>query len=122
MTDVRRINAIWYEMLLAPGYWADVGDADKLQRLVLFASTEGGDWFFWDTTDVRDARKHEYGTYYHSRNNMDGKVVLVAPSFKAFVLETALATNYPFSDEKRVFELEHWPGWPAKPITRQKPK
>jgi hypothetical protein len=110
------------EMLLAPGYWADSCDPDKLRRLVLFASTEGCDWFFWDTSDVRDAKKHEYGIYYHSRGNLDGEVVLMAPSFKAFVLEVALAPNYPLSNHAREVEMEHWPAWPAKPTKRRKPK
>jgi hypothetical protein len=42
------------EMLEDPeGYWASSVTLEVLRRLLLFASTEGGDWFFWDTADVR---------------------------------------------------------------------
>lgn len=37
------------EMVADPeGYWATTVSEDTLRRMAIFASTEGGDWFFWD--------------------------------------------------------------------------
>jgi hypothetical protein len=110
------------EMIHDPdGYWATSCDPDKLQRLVLFASTEGGDWFFWDTTDVRNPGRHEYGVYGHAHGNSNARVELVAPSFKAFVTQLCLGPVYPFSNnERREVEWVHDPAWPSKPRKRAK--
>jgi hypothetical protein len=110
------------EMISDPeGYWASSCDPDKLRRLVLFGSTEGGDWFFWDTADVRNPKQHEYGVYGHAHGNSNAKVELVAPSFKAFVTEVCLAPVYPFSNnERREVECIHYPAWPSKPRKRAK--
>lgn len=110
------------EMIHDPnGYWATSCDPDKLRRLVLFASTEGGDWFFWDTTDVRNASQREYGIYGHAHQNHGAKVELVAPSFKAFVTQLCLGPVYPFSNnERREVQWVHCPAWPSKPRKRTK--
>jgi SMI1-KNR4 cell-wall len=110
------------EMIQDPeGYWATSCDPDKLERLVLFASTEGGDWFFWDTADVRSASRREYGIYGHAHENSGAKVALIAPSFKAFVMDVCLAPVYPFSNnERREVQWSHYPAWPSKPGKRDK--
>jgi hypothetical protein len=104
----------------AEGYWATTCDPEKLKRLVLFASTEGGDWFFWDTGDIRNATQREYGVYGHSRSTSDAKVDLIAPSFKAFVTQVCLGPLYPFSNERRDVEWVHYPAWPNKTRKRGK--
>ena len=103
------------EMLHKPdGYWSSSVSPEVLRRLVLFASTEGGDWFFWDTADVRNAAQHEYGIYGHAHQNNGGEVELVATDFKAFVTEIGLGNLYPFSSEQRVPGWNYWPAWPCK--------
>ncbi len=103
------------EMVLDPdGFWATSCDPDLLRRLVLFASTEGGDWFFWDTADVRDAERHEYGVYGHPHGSSSARVRLVAPSFESFITEVCLGPTYPFSTERREVEWVHRPAWPSK--------
>jgi hypothetical protein len=109
------------EMLEDPdGYWASSVSADVLRRLVLIASTEGGDWFFLDTADVRSKAGHEYAVCGHSHGNRGGKVELIPPSFKAFVTDVVLANRYPFSDEEREPESSFWPAWPSKKRKRGK--
>ena len=103
------------------GYWATTCDPNRLQQLVLFASTEGCDWFFWDTADVRNVRGREYGIYGHSRGNSDAKVELVAPSFKAFITQVCLASVYPFSShEREEVPWSYYPAWPSQPRKRVK--
>jgi hypothetical protein len=103
------------EMLEDPdGYWASSVSPEVLRRLALVASTEGGDWFFWDTADVRNAARREYGIYGHAHGNSGGKVELIAPSFKAFVTEVGLGERYPFSDNEREPEWSYQPAWPSK--------
>lgn len=114
-----------HEMIHDPeGYWAESCAPEVLERLVLFASTEGGDWFFWDTRDVRNARQHEYGIYGHSRGNSEARVELVAPSFKSFITQVCLGPTFPFgSTEAREFEWVHYTAWPRsakKADTRRK--
>ena len=68
----------------------------------MFASTGGGDWYFWDTEDGRDAARREYGVYYHAREYSGDKIKLVAPSFESFVTEICLGPQYPHDrDEPR---------------------
>jgi hypothetical protein len=104
------------EMLHDPKrYWATACDPVKLRSLVLFASTEGGDWFFWDTADVRSTSRHEYGIYGHEHGSGKAAVEFVAPSFKAFVTQVCLEPVYPFSDnEPREVRWAHLPAWPSK--------
>jgi SMI1-KNR4 cell-wall len=109
------------EMLEEPeGYWASSVSPEVLRQLVLFASTEGGDWFFWDTADVRSKAGREYGIYGHAHSNSGGKVELIAPSFKALVTEVALGERYPFSDEEREPEWSFESAWPSKRRKRGK--
>jgi hypothetical protein len=110
------------EMIHDPdGYWATSCDPVKLRQLVLFASTEGGDWFFWDTSDVRSTSQREYGIYGHAHGNSGAKVELVAPSFKAFVTRVCLGPVYPFSgNERDEVQWAHYPAWPSKPRKRTK--
>jgi hypothetical protein len=104
-----------HEMLREPdGYWASSVTPEVLQRLLLFASTEGGDWFFWDTTDVRNRRSREYGIYGHAHENSEGEVELIATSFKTFVTEVGLGNRYPFRGGRRKAEWTYWPAWPRK--------
>jgi hypothetical protein len=101
------------EMLQDPeGYWASSVQPEVLRRLVLFASTEGGDWFFWDTNDVRNPERREYGIYAHSHSISDAAVELMATSFEEFVTDIALAERYPFSDEERSPAWTLRPAWP----------
>ena len=103
------------EMIEDPdGFWASSVSPEVLRRLVLFASTEGGDWFFWDAADVRSKAAHEYGVYGHAHGRDGGEVELVAPSFKAFVTDVALGDRYPFTSNEREPEWSFWPGWPSK--------
>ncbi|MBL8795436.1 MAG: SMI1/KNR4 family protein [Planctomycetia bacterium] len=103
------------EMLEDPeGYWADTVTPETLRRLVLFASTEGGDWFFWDTADARNSSGHEYGVYGHSHSSSSGKVKLMATSFKEFVTEIGLGDRYPFSTEDREAKWNYRSAWPTK--------
>jgi hypothetical protein len=103
------------EMLQDPeGYWATSVDPERGRRLVLFAATGGGDWFFWDRGDMRDAHRREYGVYGHSQSNISGEVELMAPSFEAFVTEIGLGERYPFSKEQRSPQWTYWPAWPTK--------
>lgn len=108
------------EMIRDPdGYWASTCDPDKLHKLILFASTEGGDWFFWDRSDVRNSSRREYGIYGHSRGNSDARVELIAPSFKAFITDVCLGPVFPFgSTERREVRWGHSPAWPSKPRKR----
>jgi SMI1-KNR4 cell-wall len=109
------------EMLENPeGYWASSVSPEVLRRFVLFASTEGGDWFFWDTADVRDEAGHEYGVYGHAHENGGGEVELVATTFKSFVAEVGLGERYPFSGNERELEWSFWPAWPRKKQRRGK--
>jgi len=104
------------EMVLDPeGYWASSCDPGKLKQLVLFASTEGGDWFFWDTSEVRNASEHEYAIYGHARHWSEAKVEFVALSFEAFITDVCLAPVYPLgSNEEREVEFVHEPAWTAR--------
>jgi hypothetical protein len=108
------------EMLQRPGgYWASSVSPEVLRRLVLFAATEGGDWFFWDTADLRSKSHREYGVYGHPHSN-GGEVQFITPSFKAFVTEVGLGKRYPFSNEDREPEWSFWPAWPSKKRQRGK--
>ena len=102
------------------GYWARSVTPEVLRRFVLFASTEGGDWFFWDTADVRSKAGHEYGIYGHAHENSGGEVELIAPSFKAFVLDVGLAGRCPFRGGRGKPECSYWPAWPSKKPKRGK--
>jgi hypothetical protein len=102
------------------GYWATSVPPEVLRRLVLFASTEGGDWFFWDTADTRSKAGHEYGVYGHAHQDSGGEVELIAPSFKAFVTEVGLGGRYPFGGRRRKPEWTFWPAWPSKKRKRGK--
>jgi hypothetical protein len=103
------------EMLEDPdGYWATSVSPEFLRRLVLFASTEGGDWFFWNTADVRSRAGREYGVYGHAHENCGGQVELIAPTFKAFVTDVCLGDRDPFTGNEREPEWNFWPAWPVK--------
>jgi hypothetical protein len=103
------------EMLHDPeGYWVSLVDPDVLPRLVLFASTEGGDWFFWDTADMRNPAGREYGIYGHTHSSFGGKVGLMAPSFEAFITDIGLGERYPFTQEPRSPKWTYRPAWPTK--------
>jgi len=103
------------------GFWASDTDPALVGRLVLFASTIGGDWFFWDTADLRDARAHEYGVYGHERGAGGGEVELVAASFEQFIRDVCLGRGYPRCNEEWQPELAFSPAWEAR-AKKAKPK
>jgi SMI1-KNR4 cell-wall len=102
-------------------WWAGEADPALLTRLVLFGSTGGGDWFFWDTADMRDARAHEYGVYAHQHGDQAGEVEPVAGSFERFVREVCLGRGYPSSDDEWHPLLAFSPAWQAR-AKKAKPK
>jgi hypothetical protein len=101
------------------GDWVTTGDPALVGRLILFASTSGGDWFFWDPADVRDPASHEYGIYARASDGSGTQVELVASSFATFITGVCLQNGYPDTDRSRTPECTFWPAWPtrAKPLT-----
>lgn len=59
-----------------------------IRRIIPFATSFGGDRFFWDPEDVRDPQTHEYGIYNRPRH--DDNFFLVATAFRKFVLDICL--------------------------------
>jgi hypothetical protein len=75
----------------------EYGDAGRVRRLILFASTFGGDRYGWDPEDVRDPEGPEFGIY---RVPHGGPLEYAAASFSEFVLSTQAERFVPEPDRR----------------------
>lgn len=73
------------------------GDARRIRRLVLFASTFGGDRYGWDPEEVTDPGAPEFGIY---RVPDWGPVEYVASSFAEFILSLQTERFVPEADRR----------------------
>lgn len=84
------------------------------RRLVLFAETIGSDWLFWDTRDVRDPDRAEYGVYGFARGDRE-RGVSVAERFADFITDVCLGSGFPvYPQQPWEPEWEFRPGWPLR--------
>lgn len=86
----------------------EFGDAARARRLVLFASTFGGDRYGWDPDDVRDPAEPEYGIYLVPH---PGPIKEVATSFVEWVISLRSSQFIPAlelwrSQQEAAVELE----------------
>jgi hypothetical protein len=75
--------------LAKPGFknWKDL---PRLKRMIFFCRTDEAEWIGWDTEDVRDRKKHEYGIYTTTRHR---EVKELADSFEDFILNVCLSKS-----------------------------
>jgi hypothetical protein len=74
--------------------WTDVAPPELVARLLCFSTSIGGDAFFWDPEDVRNAKRHEYGIYVWPHGRNIGSVTDVAGSFKEFIEQVCLGSAF----------------------------
>jgi SMI1 / KNR4 family (SUKH-1) len=68
-------------------------DADRVRRLVPFCNQRlEGEGFAWDTSDVTDPDRHEYGIYHHT--DCYSPIKRVASTFREFVRDYALGGGF----------------------------
>ena len=66
-------------------------DAVRVPRIVCFATNVLGDYYGWDSLDVRECDGREYGIYVLRKD--DDHISLQAPSFTHFILDVCLGNG-----------------------------
>lgn len=65
-------------------------DSDRLDRLLYFCTSVGGDCFGWDPADPQNETHHEYGIYWVPRGSPPQRV---ATTFQEFIEECCLGSR-----------------------------
>jgi hypothetical protein len=74
--------------------WQKAVNAGRVEQLLCFSTTIGGDACFWDIGDIRDERNREYCILALSHDAYPPKLQKVAVSFKEFVNQVCLGNGF----------------------------
>ncbi|MBN9517052.1 SMI1/KNR4 family protein [bacterium] len=96
--------------------------AARVERLLCFSTTIGGDACFWDTGDVRNSRNHEYSIFVLSHDRFPQKLRRLANSFKDFVNQVCLGSGLGGRDADSGPPQRFSPAWKLKTVKRAQSK